>query len=71
MKTLEPPACRYGYTDEQVERIVGDQIDAFNHWMAGQTLAVCDGTGRCRKAHGTITYQIDLLRFLDGHTPLD
>ena len=66
---IPKPACRYGYTEEQVEEIVGDRLEEFHVWFRGQTGAICDGgkfynTG-CGP-HGAVVYAHDLERFLSG-----
>ena len=79
--TLPDPECQYGYTEEQLSTILGERIDAFNHWMRGQTMSICDGrrydydkgeyedTG-CGP-HGVITYRWDVQRFIDGRPIVD
>ncbi len=81
MGKVEPPGCQLGYTDDQLGRILGDRLPEFFRWMAGQTVAVCDGrqynydtkeyepTG-CGP-HGSATYAWDLQRFLDGRPIID
>lgn len=71
---LEKPLCKYGYTRKQVERIMGKRLGQFDKWMRGQTMAICEvkpGWPGCKKAHGLITYQIDVECFLAGLDPLD
>lgn len=78
---LAEPACKYGYTDEQITRIMGARLYDFQKWMHGQTGAICDGaefnyetnqheaTG-CGP-HGYITYRQDVERFLLGLPVVD
>ena len=40
---LPAPACPYGYTTTQLRNILGDRFDAFNQWMRGQTVMLCQG----------------------------
>lgn len=81
MTDIEEPDCQIGYTWEQAKRIVGGRLDEFQQWMAGQTVALCDGrrydhdkrehepTG-CGP-HGMAVYPWDLKRFLRGGPILD
>ncbi|RAO26490.1 hypothetical protein PSN13_06518 [Micromonospora saelicesensis] len=81
MSTLPEPACRYGYTVEQLQEALGDRADAFGRWMSGQTGAICDGRAYDYDAceyretncgpHGSVVYSHDLRRFLAGGRPLD
>lgn len=43
MKRLPEPSCPSGYTAEDLEAILGPRIEAFWHWMRGQTMMVCEG----------------------------
>lgn len=68
--------CELGYTRSQVEEIVGLRLDAFDHWMRGQTAAICDGHRYDYEAreyqptgcgpHGVVVYRHDLSNFLNG-----
>ena len=73
--------CKYGYTRDEIEALVGDRIDAFNHWMRGQTGSICDGQlydhdkreyypSGCGP-HGPVVYEHDVRQFLRGGRPLD
>ena len=78
---LEKPECKYEYTEEQVNRILGPRADDFHKWARGQTRAICDGREydyllkiyklSCCGPHGLITYKCDLEQFLGGGRPLD
>jgi len=80
---LPEPACPYGYTSAQIEEIMGSRLEAFNHFMVGQTMSVCDGreydhdkkeyhpTACADSPHGVVTYTVDVRRFLAGRPPLD
>jgi hypothetical protein len=79
---LPEPACRLGYTRQQVEEILGDRLDKFTHWMRGQTMAGCEGyrynhdtkereTACGGESHGGIAYPWDLERFLAGLPVID
>ncbi len=79
-KKLPKPECSLGYTDDQLDQILGQRRQEFNKWMSGQTVALCDGreydyaTGGyipTGKAHGSATYPQDLQRFLDGRPIID
>jgi len=77
MRTLPQPECKYGYTQKQLERILGDRISDFDKFMNGQTGAICNGqeynydddkhemTG-CGP-HGYVVYKSDLEGFLNGN----
>lgn len=82
LTNLEPPACEGGYTRAQVERIMGDRLAAFDKWMNGQTMMLCEGrkynhdteqyeTACGGTAHGGIVYTWDLERFLRGLPVID
>lgn len=75
--TLPEPECEGGYTQRQVEEIMDDRYDEFRAWMWGQTMMLCEGRAYNHEAreyyetcggvaHGAITYEYDLKRFL-GH----
>jgi len=80
-RKLPPADCKHGYTADQLDAILGDRRGAFDHWMRGQTCAVCtgklydhskqeyyeDGCG----PHGVVVYGHDLAGFLAGHPVLD
>jgi hypothetical protein len=79
---LPKPECKYGYTEKQVAEILKGNLDLFNEWMTGQTMAYCEGrewspaqnvyVSSCGGAHhGPITYKHDLERFLLRLPPLD
>ncbi len=82
---LPDPACRHGFTDEQLAEIIGPwdspERDKFERWMAGQTGLLCDGwrythesrehVRGCEQAHGRITFTWDVEAYLRGHPPLD
>lgn len=72
----EEPACQYGYTADQIERIMGTRLEAFWRWHQGQTGAICDGRVWIAMAqsyapsgcgpHGPVVYPIDVSRFMEG-----
>lgn len=75
-ESLPAPACRYGYTVDQVRDIMGGRYEEFGRWMRGQTMSVCTGTrydyeinetvsSGCGP-HGTIIYWVDVSGFLEG-----
>lgn len=41
---LPPPGCPHGYTRSDLEGILGDRLPAFDRFMRGQTVMLCDGT---------------------------
>lgn len=73
---LPPPACRFGYTERQIEAIVGDRLAEFSAWFRGQTGAVCEGRrwdpdargyvpdACAANPHGFVVYPWDLEKFL-------
>lgn len=73
---LPEPACRFGYTVDQVRDIMGDRFDEFSRWMGGQTMLICDGYRYDREIrqsvpndcgpHSTVIYAWDVERFLSG-----
>ena len=75
---LPAPACPWGYTIDQVERIMGDRLREFQQWNRGSTLMLCAGLeynhetkeyqpNSCAPTgHGTIIYEVDVVRFLRG-----
>jgi len=47
-----PPSCPSGYTASDLEEVFGDRLPAFNKWMFGQTMMICDGRSyRYNRAH--------------------
>ncbi len=78
---LPTPLCKFGYPEEQLHEILGDKFVEFSHWMAGQTVTICDGQEYDHEAkaykptncgpHGPVVYAWDLSRFLEGKDPLD
>jgi hypothetical protein len=81
-KDVEKPICKYGYTREQIRRMLGDDTDNFTRWMYGATMTLCEGkeynhlTGEYEPccngvAHGPVVYPWDLETYLRGLDPLD
>lgn len=80
---LPAPECVGGYTNRQIEEIVGTaRLDQFWHWMRGQTMMLCEGkkynhdTKQYEEAcggvaHGGIVYACDLRGFLSHGIILD
>lgn len=79
---LPDPECKYGYTSQQLEKILGVLLPKFDKWMEGQTMCICDGRrynvetrqyepSECSVPHGTVVYPWDLERFLLKLPPLD
>ena len=80
--SLSSPVCRLGYTNAELDEILGPRRQEFDHWMRGQTVALCEGRTYDHEsakyeescggvAHGVVTYQHDLRRFLDGLPVID
>lgn len=44
--TIPDPECHLGYSARQLDAIFGTGFvrEAFNNWMIGQTMAICDGS---------------------------
>ncbi|RTK93182.1 hypothetical protein EKI60_06275 [Candidatus Saccharibacteria bacterium] len=81
-KNLPEPECKLGFTAVQVKTILGDDTTKFYHWIAGQTMALCEGTRYDYEtkryeescggaAHGPIVYPWDLNRYLSGLPIID
>lgn len=76
-------SCPHGFTREDLERILGSQIEEFWQWMTGQTCSICDGrrydhdeqvykaTECAGNPHGVVVYGHDLERFLRGLPVID
>ena len=82
MSELPKPDCALGYTDAQLDEILGDRRAEFDHWMRGQTIALCEGRlydhdtreyyESCGGvAHGAATYPWDVESFLAGLPVID
>jgi len=76
---IPEPECAYGYTAEQLEQILGKDLERFYGWMYGQTMTLCQGekynheTKSYEEAcggivHGPVVYSLDLARYLAGRT---
>lgn len=78
---LPDPHCELGYTHAQIEQIMGERVNQFHRWMAGQTVGLCEGrrwnheTGTSEVTdcgpHGVVIYRSDVQQFLEGGAPLD
>lgn len=81
MSEMPEPDCRMGLTRAQVVALMGGRIGTFDHWMRGQTMAICDGSRfdyetqtqvpDCGTAHGVVAYADDVQRFLRGLPVVD
>ena len=77
----EQPACSYGYTTEQIARIMGTRLGSFYRWYRGQTGAICDGRIWVPQArayapsncgpHGAVVYAHDVEGFMMGLPNVD
>jgi hypothetical protein len=78
---LPRPACKYGYSQDQLVDILGDRMVEFKKWMRGQTISLCEGrqynpetkeyeSSGCGP-HGSVIYSWDVQRFLDGSPIVD
>jgi len=79
---IPEPDCTYGYTESQLEEILGNDLDRFWRWMYGQTMCLCQGQSYNHEtknyeeacggiAHGPVVYPWDLARYLAGRTVAD
>lgn len=64
MDGLEEPQHKYGYTLEQIDRIMEGRRAEFSEWMRGQTMMLDPELG-------TIVYAWDVKRFLEGRPIID
>lgn len=73
----QEPLCKYGYTNSQIEEIMGDDLDNFIEWMYGQTMMICEGRAYNHEtkeyeeacggvSHGTVFFNWDVQRYLEG-----
>ena len=47
-----PPSCPSGYTASDLEAVFGDRLPAFDKWIFGQTMKICNGRSyRYNRAH--------------------
>lgn len=46
---LPLPTCPSGYTQDDLEALLGPGLHAFMIWMSGQTMMLCDGKGYIHK----------------------
>lgn len=78
---IPEPECHLGYTEAQVEEILGSRLAEFRKFMVGQTGAICDGRRydhdkqeyeptECGP-HGPVYYRVDLDHFLRGLPAFD
>lgn len=82
---IQAPSCPRGYTQQDLEKIFGDELRQFADWMVGQTAGICDGriwnyekhrhepTECAGNPHGLVTYRYDVERYIDHRdngTPL-
>lgn len=78
-----PPDCRYGYSQGALQALLGDRLDKFYRWAAGSTGMLCDGreydhesrayrpSACAGNPHGSVTYTIDVERFMSGGKQID
>lgn len=53
IKTLPEPSCPHGYTQADLENILGASLPAFDKWMRGQTMSICEAAQyHYDRAHG-------------------
>lgn len=82
---LRRPSCPQGYTFADLEEIfpTPEEYDAFNLWMYGSTVTLCEGWAYnyqteqkepdacANNPHGTVTYVWDVSTYLAGYPQLD
>jgi hypothetical protein len=78
---LPKPECKSGYTNNQLEQMLGARYKEFMKWMYGQTMTLCDGKEYDHELkeykntncgpHGAVVYPWDLKGFLDGRQAWD
>ncbi len=62
---LLKPACRHGYTFEQVNALAGDRVGEFWRHFYGHTITICQGE-ECEQAHGDAHFVYDVRRSLNA-----
>jgi len=75
-EALLPPSCSLGYTESDLDAVLGDRLPEFRRWFRGQTGVICEGRRYDHQAkeyretgcgpHGFVVYAHDLERFLSG-----
>ena len=84
-KPIPEPSCPHGYTRSDLSEIFPTQeaYQAFEKWMIGQTMMICEGKkfnyelntylpDQCwTTPHGTVVYPWDVIQYLDGGEPFD
>lgn len=73
MPILPEPDCKLGYTEHQIEQIMGSRVADFYEWMHGQTGAICmpSNGDPCERSHGFVFYRGDINRFLNKLSVVD
>ena len=70
------PDCKFGYSMNLIENILGDDISDFSNWFYGQTGVICDGRtynhgnyedSNCGP-HGLVVYIWDFDRYMRRST---
>lgn len=78
-------SCPLGLTEDDLFELFrdGERFKAFNRWMRGQTMSVCEGRqynhakkryepDECAASpHGVVVYRSDVERFLAGLPVID
>lgn len=50
---METTQCPQGVTHDELVTLLGDRLDEFSRWMAGQTMSYCNGkTYAHNRSHG-------------------
>lgn len=74
MNKLPTPVCGLGFPRWQVESMMYPGIEAFDKWMYGQTMAICEKKN-CNNynsgPHGVVVYPWDVVVYFAGLQPLD
>ena len=81
MVNLIEPSCILGYTDSDLNQLLGNEKSEFYAWMRGQTFTSCDGKAYDPELrayrdtgcgpHGYVFYVADVARFMRGLPVID
>lgn len=68
------PICKFGYSRQQLQQILGERLEHFDKWMYGQGGVICEGREYDRAnriyvengcgPHGRVVFEYDLTRYL-------
>lgn len=78
-----PQSCPIGLTEDDLEKLFGDELEDFKKWMVGQTFSICTGerydfdqnaytSSSCfPNPHGYVYYRGDVERYILGLPVID